>query len=153
MRIISLRQVKTGKTVQFTGSIAQNAGENEDFASGLMMKEAAVVGIQIISVQNLDWELWFSSQTCTTFGNADLDLDGYLGRYLFAVADGKTSGDTPTSYYYNKELSSPLMIRDDTTTDSNFNLHIRLVNRNASAKNAGVTGYIVVKLVFDVGER
>ena len=153
MRTISVRQVQSDKDVQFTGAIAQNAGENEDFASGLELKECALVGIEVISKQNLDWEIWFSSKTCATnFGNTDLDLDGYLGRCLFAVADGKQSTDSGvTSYYYSKEMASPIILRDDTTTNTKFNLHMRLVNRNATAKNAGATGEIVVKLAVDTG--
>lgn len=157
MRIISLRQVQTDKDTRFTTELITNAGEDEDIPTGLECKEVGLVGIEIVSKQNLSWEIWFSSQPVTGsgiyFGNTNMDLDGYLGRYYFVSTDGKLTGDTVTSYYYSKELPSPMMLRDDTTADTKFNLHMRLVNRYATTKLATPDGDLIIRLALDTGEK
>ena len=152
MRSLSWVEVSSDKDTNFTDALALNAGENEDIATSYLTKSAAIVGIQVQSIQNLDWEIWFSSKlAATNFGLADLDLDGYLGRVLFALADGKAHGDSAPQFYYSKELATPIMLYDDVRTTDKLGLHMRLVNRNATAKITGATGAIKIRLVLDMG--
>jgi hypothetical protein len=91
--------------------------------------------------QALDWELVFWNKA--TAEDADMDLDAFISRVAIAVADQKQLGVTGT-YYASKELAAPIIYVDDDAPAVEPKLHVSLVNRNATAKNAGATGEVVI---------
>lgn len=144
-----LYKVRTDKDVEFTGAIVQNAAEEENLVipSGLSgmngQVELILRGLSIVSDQNLAWELQFYSSDA--FQEANLDADGYIGRWSFAAADGVQIGATGSYNYYIDGLEIPLW--DD---DKTGEIHVALVNRSATSKNAGATGEIVVTFWLEV---
>jgi hypothetical protein len=150
-RIIEL--LRTDKDVHFTGAIAQNAGENEDIVTNYHAKECLLMSLSMIADQNLDYELhfWKDAQKTGVFGTADIDSDRYLGFFSFPASGAKQVGEAGiSSYYYHQTLTSPFRLKDETTTTDRFNVHVRLMNRSATSKNAGATGEIVLCLHADL---
>lgn len=138
-------QFRTDKDVNFTGGIAQNARADENIllppglqpTGGTAYNIIRAVGI--ISDQNLDWDLYVFNSTA--FSNADLDLDTFNSVVSFAVAAGKQIAGAGSFYYYTQGLNIP--VYDANATGK---IHLSLVNRNVTAKNAGATGEIVIIL-------
>ena len=137
-------QVKSDKDTHFAGGLAQNAGEDES-----LTMPGALAGINgdcknqlksltIISDQNLDWEIMVWSSA--THGVADLDTNQFIGRWTFAATDAVQVAGTGSYYYYIDGL-------DVSYADADYSgkLHLTLINRSATAKNAGATGEVVVK--------
>lgn len=137
---------KSLRGTQFRGAIAQNAAITENiqppgYADGPMA--ARVRAITIISLENLAWELWFFASALFQQA-ADIDTDGYLGKYTFAAGDGLRIAAAGYYYYYIGGLDIPL----DDTTDTGA-LHLALVNRSAAAKTTGAGGELVVKVSLE----
>ena len=138
-------RIRTDKDVQWIGSLAQNAAANENIV--VKFAEAALnlslTGITIVSDQNLAWELDFWNSAL--FGSSsDMDLDGWIGLWSFVAANGTQIAGTGSYRYYIDGLNIPLYDADGTQT-----LHVSLVNRSATAKNAGATGEIVVTFIVE----
>lgn len=130
---------------QFTDALATNAVENENLVlpGSLAGVNGAAQGyvrsITIVSDQNLSWELqWYQADT---FQNADPEVDSFLSYWLFAAADGVQVAGTGLYRYYVDGLAIPY--RD---SDGSGEMHLSLVNRSATSKNAGATGEIKVTL-------
>lgn len=138
-------KIRTDKDTHFAGAIAQNASEEENIVLPVGIQgingngEIIIRSIMLQADQNLSWELMFWATD--GFANADLDLDTFISRWTFAVADGVQIGATAQYYYYIEGLDIP--VRDE---DSTGELHISLVNRSATGKNSGATGEVVVQL-------
>lgn len=135
------------KDSHFTGAIAQNASEEENITlptalDGVNGNARGIIrGVTIVSDQGLDWELYFFGSDLFS-ETSDMDTDGYLGRCKFtATTDGIQIGGTGNFYYYKDGLEIPYLDADKTGE-----LHVALVNRSATGKNAGATGEIVVKV-------
>ena len=146
MARLSIFRVRSDKDVHFTGAIAQNAFEQEDIATETAVNRFAILTVTVLADQALDWELWFWIKA--TAEDADMDLDAYIGRVSIAVADHKFYGTSGT-YYANKELAAPIIYMDDDAPGVTPKLHVSLLNRNATGKNAGATGEIVVILTCE----
>lgn len=136
-------KVRTDKDVNYIGALVQNAGADENIT---LPPQCAGVGntaqvfiraITIVSDQNLAWELDFWSTS--GFANADLDLNSYIGRWTFGTGDGVQIAGAGSYYYYIDGLGIPYY--DDSKAGQ---LHMTLVNRSATSKNAGATGEIVI---------
>lgn len=133
-------QIRTDKDVEFTGAIAQNAAENENIVVpwALPKLDLTLTSITLISDQNLAWELCFWATDL--FGSSsNMDLDNWIGNWPFQVTDGSQIASTGNYRYNIPDLNIPL--RDD---DGTQELHVSLVNRSATSKNAGATGEVVV---------
>lgn len=137
--------VATDKDAHFTGSIAQNASEEENIAlptylAGVNGNARGIIkGFTIISDQNLDWQLVFFGTD--GFADTDIDLDTCLASYKFtASTDALQIGGSGSYYYFKDGLELPYEDADKTGE-----LHVALVNCSATSKNAGATGEIVVK--------
>jgi hypothetical protein len=142
-------KVVTDKDTHFTGAIAQNASEEENVAL-----PAALAGVNgdargiiraftVLSDQNLDWQLIFCSKDI--FTDTDLDIDSTMLTYRFtASTDALQIGGTGPYYYFKDGLELPYVDEDKTGE-----LHISLVNRSATGKNAGATGEVVVKIYIE----
>jgi hypothetical protein len=140
--------VRTDKDTHFTGAIAQNAKEDENVVlpgalDGIRGNARGYIkGIMIQSDENLAWELAFWSTD--GFENTDLDLDTFISRWSFVVADGVRFGGTGQYYYYIEGLKIPYVDEDNTGE-----LHMSLVNRSAAAKTAGAAGEVVVEVYME----
>lgn len=135
--------VRSLSTRDFTGAIVQNAAAFANIPCPGMIKgpaPARVRSLMIISVENLAWEVqFFSTNGFQQPGN--IDADGYLGVWAFAVADGIRIGATGHYYYYVDGQDVPIVDQSDQGA-----LHVALVNRSAAAKTAGAAGAVVLKI-------
>jgi hypothetical protein len=141
MARVAVFRIRSDKDAHFTGAIAQNAFEQEDILTETAVNRFAILAVEILADQALDWELWFWNKA--TAEDTDMDLDAYIGRVAIAVADQKYYGTSGT-YYANKELAAPVIYMDDDAPGTAPKLHVSLLNRNATSKNAGATGEVVV---------
>lgn len=124
------------KGTHFTTAIAQNAIDIEAIASA--QKELVVSSISIWSVQNLDWDIMFF-KSISSQPSSDPDLDTMTGRFLFS----NTTAVQVAGAGLFRHFLGGLDFRYSTNT-GNFN--IGLINRHATGKEAGATGYFVIEL-------
>ena len=139
-----LEIIQSDKDSDFTGALAQNAGADANL-TGLLANDVMIRDVVVLSDQQLAWEIQLYS--ADTFDNADADLDTYLGSIRFAESDGLQVADTGLFKYDVHGLA--LRYRDD---DGSNELHIKLVNRSSTSKNAGATGEVVVKIGHEAGQ-
>ncbi len=141
--------LKTDKDVEFTGAIAQNAVEYEHIAlpaalSGIGGRaRVRLTMINIISTENLDWDLMlFSKDTVAT---SDPDTNSFVGRWGFVAANAVRIAGAGLYYYFISGLDVPYS--DD---DGTGELHVGLVNRSAASKTAGAGGNMTVSFTFEL---
>lgn len=140
--------VRSDKDSAFTDAIAQNAQESENitlpgaFTAG---SRARLRSINVISLENLAWELWLFANNRFITDVADIDLVFPRGRWGWAATDGARIAGAGPYYYYIDGLD--IAYQD---LDMFQQLHIMLVNRSAAAKTAGANGAIVVELNFEL---
>ena len=150
--------IRSDKDTHFTGALAQNAGEDEDLAhpsyagfptAGHAKKPDAIASSRIFirelrvwSDQNLSWEVQFYSKD--TFDDTDADVDTFLGSFTFAVADGLQVAGAGL-YRYNQTKLELFYYDADKTGE----IHMKLVNRSTTSKNAGATGEVVVEIAAE----
>lgn len=138
--------VRTLKGTHFTTELVQNAAENED-----VVLDGALAGVNgnarnivqtitVISDQNLAWEIALYGKD-TFAGGTDLDANTILCHHAFAAADGAQVGGAGSYVYFVDGLNLPY--QDE---DHSGELHIQLINRSATSKNAAGTGEVVVQL-------
>lgn len=142
---LGIEIVVSDKDSHFTGGIAQNAMETESISfpsdwGVLGLNECIVESVSIQADQNLEWDvyIWEGSE----FNNADIDLDTFLDYFNFPTTSGKQIGATAQFYYASVANNVAIPYRDK---DKTSKLHVGLVNRSATAKNAGATGEITIK--------
>jgi len=141
-------RLRTDKDVEFTGEIVQNAMESENIAlpgtlDGINgTARCRIKAVTIISDENLQWELWFWANDL--FQESNLDADRFVGKILFAAADGTRIAATGAYYYYQEDLD---IAYED--LDKTGELHVSLINRSAAAKTAGAGGEIVVEFIME----
>jgi hypothetical protein len=148
--IIPIHHIRSDKDTHFTGALVQYAAENENlaFPSGLVgCGECVIEAIIIQSDQNLDWYVYiFGSDG---FDDTDLDADYFIEYVAFATTTGLQIAAANQYYYSSTNLNIPYKDRDwDDSATTAAELHIALVNRNATAKNAGATGEIVLDFII-----
>lgn len=141
-------QVRTDKDVDFTGTLAQNAGANVNLTlpgalAGINGNARSTLkSIAIISDENLDWEVWLFGKS--TFQVADYDSDFFVGRWSFVAADAVRIAGTGGYYYYIEGLGVPYADLNNTGK-----LHITLINRSAAGKSAGASGEVVITFTME----
>ena len=132
----------------FTGALAQHAIESESIAFhddlvNLGINDVLIESITIHADQNLDWDiyLWRDSN----YEEAVLDNAEFIDYFNYANASGKQVAATGPFYYASpsNNLDIPYVDLDRTSK-----LHISLVNLHATAKNAGATGEVVIKVDY-----
>lgn len=143
----TLLKIATVSTVDFTGSLAQNA-----LATAILTPQAGIAAgggsrfvlraIEVTSVENLDWELWLWGKPGV---NADvIDSEGWMGYWSFAASNAVQIAGAGRYYYYIDGLGIPYHNLESPPTGK---VYLGLVNRSAAGKTAGAGGAIVVKLV------
>lgn len=144
-KIIRPSIVTSDKDSHFTTAIAQNAKEEEDI-TGLPSSSGFIEAIHLTSDQNLDWDLYFFSSDVQT--DTDLDVEKFLGVVTFVASDAKQIAGAGQYYYSTNNCSYPFHEFPYIDSDNTKELHVVLVNRNATSKNNGATGEVVLKVLF-----
>lgn len=153
MQVGQLVIVRTDPATQFVGALAQHAAETADLITGAAIGQvdgglsagktlkSRLRALLIASVQNLAWEivLW-GKDTYNTGAIAD---QFPLAQWNFAVNDGAQIAGTGLYYYYVDGLDAPYVDLDHTGE-----LHLMLINRSATGKNAGAD-QILIQLQFE----
>ena len=138
---------KTVATRDFTGSLAQNAGAflSLDVKSlGLGENVDAILrAVQVTSVEDLDWELWFFRTTGSGANSADPDVNAALG-YVVLSSTMVRIAAAGLYQVYAEDLAIPIYDSDRTSK-----IHMALVNRAAGSKSAGAAGAVKVQLVLE----
>lgn len=159
----SINRVRTDKDTQFTGALAQNAIAYENVVpSGSIAAgghcRSRLHSISILSDQNLAWEVQLYATNRFDQDNSDLDTVPFLGKWSFQAGDGVQNAGAGPYIYYIDGLDIPYHCTDfdDHSTfvagvkRPQGQIHVALVNRSATAKNAGATGEIVIQLGFEI---
>jgi len=144
---------RTDSGVDFLAALAQNAAifANLALPGGIGIAPFWVQSLEIISVENLAWELWFFNRT-TTAVPADPDDDGFRGRWSFQAADGVRIGGAGTYHYAIDGLAIPVECSDYRLHPGSYaELHMALVNRSAAGKSADGAGAIMIQLALGGG--
>jgi hypothetical protein len=100
--------------------------------------------IEIISDQNLAWEVWLWATSSFNNNASDLDAVYPYGRWAFTAADGVQIAATGPFYYFISGLGVPYQDGQNLSK-----LNVMLVNRSATSKNAGASGEIVIKFALE----
>lgn len=143
-----IRYIDSDKDTHFAGAIAQNAMEVEslDFPSDwadISLYSIIIESITIQSDQNLEWDVYL--WTDGAVDETDLDTDKFLDYFNFPASSGKQVAGANQFYYAAPSNQMNIPYYD---SDKASKLHVGLVNKSASSKNAGATGE--VKLRFAV---
>lgn len=143
---LALEYIVTDKDTHFTGALAQNAIEVEsiDFPADWSLLESHEIVIESIVVQsdqNLEWDIYLWSTS--DYNETNLDADRFIDSFNFPTTAGKRIAGAGQYYYSAPSNNIMVPYKDEDRTSK---LHIGLVNRSATAKNAGATGEIVVKI-------
>ncbi len=144
----TITTIDSDKDTDFRDSLAQNAIEYEslDFPSDFSTTQIQKLLIRQVTLQSdqaLNWDLmiWSDSGGADT----DMDVDSHITTITLLASNAVTIAGTGQSYY-DYELSSPISYTDK---DNSGKLHVGLVNRSATAKNAGGTGEVKVRFMVE----
>ena len=148
--------IDTDPATQFIAGLAQNASDLLSWTPDMAIAAAPdcrgrVIAIAIISDQNLAWELNFWSREAGPAA-ASVSLDSFLGRKGFIAGDGLQIAGAGSFRYFASGLDITVLDEDPRVDrDSPYagRLHLSLVNRSATGKNAGATGEIKIRLFVD----
>lgn len=146
MQVGKITTVTTVAANQLRSALAQNAGEDlslqvQSAAVGQRV-DSIIRNITIVSVEDLNWELWFWGRN--TFNEPTPDIDTFIASWLFAVA-GKQIGGAGLYHFYVDGLYIPYKDLDQTSR-----IHMTLVCRSAAGKSAGDAGAIRVRLGLEM---
>ena len=153
------RPVLSNPTTQFIEALAQNAiSANYDIPLPTRDPCWFVRSLSIVAVQNLSYELWLFARAANLGGT--IATDYFVGVWQFgplvAGDPGWTVGADPLFHYYIDGTMIPYLDRDMMSPATMVgaplgpampgpaSLHVRLVNRSATGKNAGPTGALQV---------
>lgn len=138
---------KTVATRDFLGAIAQNAaaflsldvkalsvGENVD---------AILKSVHIVSVEDLDWELWFFRTSGAAGNSTDPDVNSAYGVAVLPSTAVRI-GAAGLYHFYLEDLDIPLLDSERTSK-----IHMALINRAAAGKTAGAAGAVRVALSIE----
>ena len=153
--------VRTDKDVDFVLGIAQNTADTANLVPPAALGadgacRSVLKSISILSDQQLAWNLQLYSRNTFVAGQADLDAEFFLGQWSFIEADGTQVAAGGPFQYYIDGLDIPYFC-GDFDTHATFvagakrpqgQIHLQLVNRSSTSKNAGATGEIVIDLGF-----
>jgi len=136
-------RLRSDKDTHFTGSIVQNAKEDENLI-GLPANRVRITGIALQSDQQLNYRVIF--WTTDGFDNTDLDLDTFCAEVQIPLV---TSGFriAGANQYYLDVRGLEIEYEDD---DASQELHVSLMNLSATTKNAGATGEVVLEIYYEL---
>ena len=154
MQLGQVFQVRTDKDTDFTAAAAQNAMLTADLINPSVgaggNARSRIKALTIISDQQLAWEVNFFARNTYMTLQADIDLVFFLGRFAFQAGDGTQIAGAGPFLYYVDGLDIPYLDLDGATPPAHVGqIHVGLVNRSATAKNAGATGEIVLEITVE----
>lgn len=137
----SFSRLRSDKDSHFTGALVTNAIETENI-TGLSANKIVIRRVTIQSDQQLSYVLLFWSKD--TFQTSDLDTDRFLGEISLDLpaigrriaGAGQYYGDLEVDFQYQDE-------------DSSRELHVGLLNVDATSKAAGATGEVVIEIFYE----
>lgn len=140
-----LFELRTDKDTHFAGAINQWATEEEN-VTGLLTSKIVIRGVSVLSDQQLNYRAILFSRD--SFADADLDVDEFVSEidldllsYGFQIAGAGLYMMSVTN------LRVPYEDKDETKE-----LHVALQNKSATAKNAGATGEVVMRIFYEEQE-
>ena len=144
-----LMKLKTVGSTQFTGTGTQHVLYTTNITS-VGYNQVSVRNITVVSSQNLAWEVFLFSKD--TFANADVDTDSCISRIAFDTADGIQFGGAGNFYYSSMEstlnaganIGVPYIDEDRSSE-----LHVGLINRSSTPKEAGTYGPIAITFLVE----
>jgi len=139
--------IDSDKDTHFTGALAQHAIESEslnfpDLFPNAGIQDVIIEGINIQSDQNLEWDVFVWSTS--GYNNSDVDLAAMIDYWNFPTTSGKQIAGANQYYYPLPANRISVPYRDANNTSK---LHVSLVNRSATGKNAGATGEVKVRFI------
>lgn len=137
--------IMSDKALYFTGAILQNAKEDENLPY-LVGDKIRITGLAIESDQQLDYRLIFWRKD--TFDDTDLQLDEFISdQEMDLVTYGFQIGGAGQWY-----MSLTSLAIDYEDADQTKELHVSLQNLSATAKNAGATGEVSLRIYYEARE-
>ena len=138
--------VASVKGTHFTGALAQNAVESESLDvpshwSTIKISKYIIEGLTIQADQALEWDVYLWGDS--TYNNADMTLAKLIDQVNFPAAGGLQIAGTGQFHYASPTLEIPYEDSDNTSK-----IHVSLVNRSATAKNAGATGEVTLRFTL-----
>jgi len=138
---------RTVSTRDFTGAIAQNAAaflslDVKGLGVGSRV-DCLLRSVTVVSVEDLDWELWFFTKTGVAGNSADPDVNTLIGRVVLP-STALQIGATGLFTFYSEGLE--INIFDD---DNTSKIHMALVERAAAGKTAGAAGGVKITLALE----
>lgn len=143
--MLGFKYIASDKDTHFTGALAQNAIESEsismptDWATADINK-MIISEMSFQSDQNLDWELIFWANG--DYDESDLDASKVITRISLPATTGEQIAGAG-QYIYENPLPQSIEYVDE---DNSNEIHVSLVNRDATSKNAGATGEVVMRI-------
>jgi len=137
--------IATDKDTHFTGALAENAIESEsvDMPADWItadIEKCIISEMSFQSDQNLDWELIFWANS--DYNETDLDNSKVITRISLAATTADQIAGT-AQYIYDNPLAQSIEYVDE---DNTSKIHVSLLNRSATGKNAGATGEVVLRM-------
>ncbi|KKN50485.1 hypothetical protein LCGC14_0632100 [marine sediment metagenome] len=133
------------KDIHFTGAIATNAIEAENL-TGLVSSEIRITGVVVQSKQALDYRLVLFNKD--TMEDTDLDVDAIISEIEVDMASYSFRIAGANQYYM---IINGLSV-DYEDLDETREIHVALQNLSAASKNAGATGEVTVKFLYEERE-
>jgi hypothetical protein len=145
--------LRTNPATDFRGAIAKDAALFADFVAppGVGEEPYLVQSVEIISMENLAWELWFFNKAMASIPVVP-GTDWFRGRWSFQASDAVRVGAAGVYHYSIDGLAIPSECSDyDGHPNKYAQLHMALVNRSAASKTADDPGALVVQLILNAG--
>ena len=134
-------RLRSDKDEHFTGALITNAIETESI-TGLSANKIVIRRVTIQSDQQLNYVLVFWAKD--TFQTSDLDTDRYLGEITLDLP--AISRQIASAGQYYADLEVELQYEDG---DSTRELHVGLLNLDATSKTAGASGEVVIEIFYE----
>lgn len=141
----SISFIRTNSLTHFTGSIAMNDHITENL-TGLSVDKIVIKEINVQSVQNLKYKLWFWSND--TFESTDLDADSYRTSILVDLrnsGNGTVDRLNNANQYYLDIRGLNILYED---LDKSNEIHCSVQNLSSTAKIAGALGAVQLDIAY-----
>jgi len=139
----AFQTIRSDKDSHFTGGLAQNAKEDENL-TGILSNKIRIVGISLQSDQQLHYKVLFWKTD--GFDDSDLDVDTFCGEVDVDLAIYGIQIGGANQWY----LDVRGVVLDYEDEDASNELHVSLLNKDATSKNAGATGECVLDIYYEI---
>jgi len=141
----SISFIRTNSLSHFTGAIVMNDHIIENL-TGLSDDKIVIKEINVQSIQNLKYKLWFWSNN--TFEDTDLNIDSYRTSILIDLTDSndETMDRLNNANQYYLDIRGLNILYED--LDELNEIHCSLQNLSPTAKIAGALGAIQLDIAY-----